>query len=458
MGCTVAMAGEKISGAALGTMTATDIAAAVRAGALDPVSPTQEALHRIAFSHSTFGAFRRVRDFESFLEAEALRTHANLARLPLAGVPIAVKDVTAVAGESPVRGSGEAAAPPFRADSDIVARLRAAGAVIVGLTRAPELCLWPMTDTAEAIVRNPWAPDFTAGGSSGGSAAAVAAGLVPVAHGTDAFGSVRSPAAICGLVGITPGIGTVPALDAWQWSGLYTHGPIATTVSDAALLLSVLAQRPALARVHDPAVLRIAVSVKSPTGAGPVPKAFTTTVIETGHLLAGAGHRVEEARPRYGNIGPALFARWLAGPGQTDAATDWRHTELRTLRHLRAGSVVRGTGLIRNGARHRWVLRAQQFFSEYDLLITPMLATMPPKAIAWRNKGWLANAVPSVRLTGYLGPWDLAGFPAMSVPAGRHKSGLPIGVQIVAPPGGESRLLSIAAQLEALNPWPRAAV
>jgi amidase len=457
-GTEVTMTAERPRGAVLNTMTATEISAAVRAGALDPITPTQDALCRIGHSHNTFGAFRRVRELEAFVEAAALRNHPNRARLPLAGVPIAVKDVTGVAGEDPVWGSGRVSASPFSRDSDVTARLRAAGAVIVGLTHAPELCVWAMTDTASAVVRNPWAPAYTAGGLSGGSGAAVAAGLIPLAHGTDAFGSIRSSAAICGLVGITPGSGTVPASDAGWWSGLYTHGPITTTVSDAALLLSVLAQQPTMAKIREIASLRIATSVRLPTGAGQVPDEFAAAVMQTGEVLAAAGHRVEEAHPRYGNIGAALFTHWLAGPGQTDAAFDWRYVERRTLRHLEAGSMVRRMRLVRDGARRKWLLRAQQFFTTYDLLITPVLATMPPKAIPWREKGWLANAIPSVRLTRYLRPWDLAGFPAMSIPAGQHKSGLPIGVQIVAPPGCESRLLSLAAQLEALRPWPRTAV
>jgi amidase len=229
-------------------------------------------------------------------------------------------------------------------------------------------------------------------------------------------------------------------------------------VSDAALLLSVLAQQPTMAQIRGAANLRIATSVKLPTGTGPIPKQFATAVTRTGQLLAAAGHRVEEAHPRYGNIGAALLAHWLASPGQTDVALDWRQLEQRTRRHLRAASMVRRMGLAHNEARRKWALRAQQFFTRYDLLITPMLATMPPRAVLWREKGWLANAIPAARLTAYLGPWDIAGFPAMSVPAGHHNSGLPIGIQIVAPPRCESRLLSLAAQLEALNPWPRAAV
>lgn len=315
-----------------------------------------------------------------------------------------------------------------------------------------------MTDTDEAVVRNPWAPAYTAGGSSRGSAAAVAAGLVPLAHGTDAFGSVRSPAAICGLVGITPGTGTVRAVDSSDWSGMYTHGPLATTVSDAALLLSVLAERPQLAQVSAPGVLRIATSVRLPTGRGRIPDEFAAAVAATAELLSGAGHHVRAATPHYGNIAPALLTRWLAGPAEQTDGLDRRHLERRTRTHLRAAQIVRRAGLIRQRARRDWIAGAARFFADHDVLVTPMLATMPPASRQWRDKAWLANTLPSIRLTALLGPWDLAGCPAMSIPAGRHPSGLPIGVQLVAPPGGEARLIALAAQLEALNPWPRIAV
>ena len=434
--------------------TATDLARAVRAGELDPVSIAVDALARICSGEEAFGAFRRVRHEEAVVEARALKERSDLAELALAGVPIAVKDVTAVAGETP----GWAAltgSQPWDSDSDVVARLRAAGAVIVGLTRAPELCLWPMTDTREAVVGNPWAPAYTAGGSSGGSAAAVAAGLVPLAHGTDALGSVRSPAAICGLVGITPGTGTVRASDTSDWSGMYTHGPLATTVSDAAVLLSVLAERPELAQVSAPGALRIATSVQLPTGRGRIPEEFTAAVTRTADLLRKAGHHVAEASPHYGIISGALLTRWLAGPFQPASRVNWQQLEPRTRKHLRAAKVVRRTGLVRQRAKRDWIARAERFFAQHDVLITPMLATMPPESVRWREKGWLTNALPSIQLTAFLGPWDLAGYPAMSVPAGRHPSGLPIGIQLVAPPGGEPRLLALAAQLEALSPWLR---
>lgn len=438
-------------------LTVADLAQAVRAGDLDPVTVTERALASISSGNHAIGAFRRVRHKEAVAEARALRQRRDLGELALAGVPIAIKDVTALAGEYVGWGSRAASRQPRDSDSDIVARLRGAGAVIVGLTHAPELCLWPMTGTSESVVRNPWAPAYTAGGSSGGSAAAVAAGLVPLAHGTDALGSLRSPAAICGLVSITPGAGTVTASDSSDWSGMYTHGPLATTVSDAALLLSVLAERPELAQISPPGKLRIATSVRRPNGTRRIPAEFSAAVAHTANLLHAAGHDVADATPHYGHLGPALLARWLAGPGEPAKRLDRKQLEPRTRTHLRAGHLVRHTGLVRQPAKRRWIARAEGFFAEHDVLITPTLATMPPGAQRWSRKGWLANALPSIQLTAFLGPWDLAGFPAMSIPAGRHPSGLPMGIQLVARPGNEPRLLALAAQLETLNPWSRIA-
>jgi len=228
--------------------TAADLASQVRARRVDPVAITSATLARIAGDSRAVAAFRHVRHDEALAEAAVLAERSDLGALALAGVPVAVKEVAAIAGEYPPWES-PSTTKPFAVDSDIVERLRAAGAVLIGTTRTPQNCQFPMTDDADAIVANPWAPRYSAGGSSGGSAAAVAAGFVPLAHGTDAFGSIRIPAAMCGLVGISPGTGTVAADDAWQWSGMLRHGPIATTVSDAALLLSVLAQRPQLAAI-----------------------------------------------------------------------------------------------------------------------------------------------------------------------------------------------------------------
>jgi amidase len=432
--------------------TATDLAARVRSRQVEPVALTAATLARISGDSRAVSAFRHVRHDEALAEAAALAQRPDLSELALAGVPVAVKEVTAVTGEYPAWES-PTATMPFTSDSDIVERLRAAGAVIIGTTRTPQCCLFPMTDDAETIVTNPWSPGRTAGGSSGGSAAAVAAGFVPLAHGTDAFGSIRTPAAMCGLVGICPGIGTVAAEDAWQWSGLYCHGPIATTVSDATLLLSVLAARPELAAISSAPVMRIATSIRPPGLAGPIPKQFVAAVTQTAAHVRAVGHHVREATPHYGNLAPALLSRWLAGPGTVAPPV----LEKRTRRHLRAAHVVRSAGLVKPRPRDEWIERAHAFFADHDVLITPMLATLPPAARRWSTRGWVPNAVASIRLTPFLGPWDLAGFPTMSIPVPPYPSGLPIGVQLVAPPGGESQLVALAAQLESLNPWPRIA-
>jgi amidase len=434
--------------------TAVELARAVRAGELDPVQVTKEALARIATADGMVGAFRRVRADEALAEALALKERPDLAELPLAGVPIAVKDVTEVAGEYAGWGSTAGDQQPFDADGAIVTRLRAAGAVIVGLSRVPELCIWPMSDTPGGIARNPWEPAYVAGGSSGGSAAAIAAGLVPCAHGTDGLGSVRLPAAMCGLVGIKPGAGVVQE----GWLGMSAHGSLATTVADAALLLGVLAERPELAEVRAPGKLRVAVSTQVPLTRAPVPKELTAGVDMVAELLGGAGHRVETATPRYGvSAVGGLIARWFAGPAEKAENFDRVLLQPRTRAHVRLGNLVRRSGLVRESTKQSWIARAEEFFAEHDVLVTPTLATWPPKARRWHERRWLANAVPSIRVAGFTGLWNLAGYPAISVPVGRHSSGLPIGVQLVAGPGGESRLIGIAAQLETLNPWPRTA-
>lgn len=438
------------------TVTAGELAARVRAGELDPVHVTQEALARIAAVNGVLGAFRVVRTEAAVEEAKALRDRPDLRELPLAGVPVAVKDVVAVSGECVTVGSRATRADLATADHEIVSRLRKAGAVIVGITRVPELCAWATSDDPSGTARNPWDPAYTAGGSSGGSGSAVAAGLVPIAHGTDGLGSVRLPAAICGLVGIKPGRDVVTGFDEPSWYGMSSHGPLATTVADAALLLSVLAGRPDLAEVAEPeGRLRVAVSTRPPL-ATPVPRPLRQAATGSAALLSGAGHLVESATPRYGLSCPVgLLSRWVAGPVET--AEGWDRTKLqrRMRRHLTLGDMVLRRGLMRESFAERWTQHARDFFERHDVLLTPAFATLPLKARAWHERSWLANAVPSIRFAPFTGPWNLAGFPAMSVPAGFHPSGVPLGVQVVAAPGKERLLLGVAAQLERLAPWPR---
>jgi Asp-tRNA(Asn)/Glu-tRNA(Gln) amidotransferase A subunit family amidase len=276
--------------------TATQIAAAVRAGEVTARSVVAEHLDRIAKINAELGAFVRVRSAEALGEAEAIDARADRAELRLAGVPVAIKDNLPVAGE-PMR-VGSAALPDVPQDKDhpVVARLRAAGAVVVGQTNLPELAIYPFTDSAFGIARNPWDRRRTPGGSSGGAAAAVASAMVPVAQGNDGLGSVRIPAAACGLFGIKPGFGVVPAqIGADSWRGMSENGPLATTVADATLMLEVMAG--GSFDLAEPSGLRIAISVK-PTGPGVmVHRTFVAAVRQCGDLLATLGHTVGSDDP-----------------------------------------------------------------------------------------------------------------------------------------------------------------
>jgi len=433
--------------------TAIEVANAVRSGELDPVTLTERTVAGIAATNPVVGAFRTVRAEAAIAEAEALASRADLAELPLAGVPVAVKDVAAVTGEYPSWGSRAMPGTPATEDDLIVRRLRSAGAIIIGLTRVPELCVWPMSDGPDGVARNPWQPAYTAGGSSGGSAAAVAAGLVPVAHGTDGLGSIRLPAAICGLVGIKPGADLLPENG---WYNMAAHGSLATTVADAALLLSVLAAKPSLAEIGDPGQLRIAVSTQVPLTRAAIPRSFRKAVKKSADLLAERGHTIGQATPRYGVEAPlGIMGRWFAGPAEQAEGVDRALLQPRTRSHVRLGRALRRARLIRPGTRLRWRARAEAFFADHDVLLTPALASLPPKAKRWHERSCFANALPSFRVAPFAGLWNLAGFPALTVPAGRTSSGLPIGIQLVAAPGGEARLIAVAAQLEAANPWPR---
>lgn len=438
--------------------TATEIAAAVRAGRLSARQAGEDVLARIENADSRINAFQEVRTFAAL--ADAVDARPDRADLPLAGVPVAIKDNVPVAGEPMRDGSTGSDPAPQPTDHEVVRRLRNAGAIVVALTRVPELCVYGTTDSAFGITRNPWDLDRTPGGSSGGAAAAVASGTVPIAHGNDGMGSIRIPSACCGLVGLKPGLGVVPSeLGNGSWFDMAENGPIATTVADAALMFSVLADRPELAEVSPPGELRIAVSAAAPAPLTPVEKHWAATVRETGDLLRTAGHRVSDARPPYGQACmPSAVARWLAGV-EMDARLLADRSEMCTAvrRHAAAGRMVMRLGFPREKGRTRWQQRAGSFFADYDVLVTPALARPPIEAAAWSQRGWIANLLANARYAPFAAPWNLAGWPAMVVPAGLDARGLPVAVQLVALPGNEARLLSVAAQLERMRPWPRTA-
>lgn len=439
--------------------TATGIAAAVQAGTIAPSDAVERSLARIEARDRDLGAFRRVRVAEARAEARALAGRRDLAELPLAGVPVAVKDVMAVAGESVRLGSAATSPAPAAHDDELVRRMRAAGAVIVGITAVPELCIFPTTDSSFGITRNPWDRTRTPGGSSGGSAAAVASGMVPVAHGTDGLGSIRIPAADCGLFGLKPGRDLLPSGEgAASWFGMSESGPLATTVGDAALLLSVLADRPALADPAPAEGLRIGVAAGTPSPLTPLDPALAAALERVGDALLGAGHQVTRAVVPYPADPLGLLARWTRGPAVQARGLDRRQLAPRTRVHTAVGRAVDRLGLVRDGYVRRIERDVHELFSSVDVVLTPTLLQTAPPARRWSDRGWLPNVVSSVRYASYPGLWNLVGLPAASVPAGIHPGdGMPIGVQMAGPPGSEATLLALAAQIERLLPWRRVA-
>jgi amidase len=442
----------------LAGLPASEIAARVRAGEVDPVEVVRAHLDVIRERDGSIGAFREVLEERALEEARMLARRRDVADLPLAGVPVAIKDNVPVQGVSVRNGSAATPAGPCADDHEVVRRVRAAGAIVVGITRVPELSIWATSEDAWGVARNPWNRTRTPGGSSGGSAAAVASGMVPIAHGNDAAGSIRIPAACCGVVGIKPGAGVVPSqLGVNSWFGMAENGAIAGTVTDAALMLAVLAYRADLrAPVPPGQPLRIAVSTRSPLRGTRVDREFRDGATLVASRFAKEGHHVEAADPPYTmRIAMPVLARWFAGAALDAHALDPAQLQKRTRTHTRLGRLALRTRMISAGDAAWFRHRALDFFQHWDVLMTPGLAAPPIPLLDWHERSWIANIASNASFAPFCAPWNLAGFPACTVPAGIHSTGMPLSVQMVAAPGRENILLSLARQLELLQPWPR---
>jgi amidase len=457
----VRVSSRPTSGASLVGRPAVELAAAVRSGTVRAVDVVRAHLDQIAEVEHRLGAYVTVLRREALDEAERIDVHPDRASLPLAGVPVAIKDIVAVAGQPTRHGSLGTSAEPADADHQVVARWRAAGAVVMGTTRCPELSVWGTSGDHAGIAVSPWDPTRSAGGSSGGSAAAVAGGTVPLALASDGLGSVRIPAASCGLVGIKPGAGmlTEDGPDGTpHWFGMSRFGPHATNVADLALALATLADRPDLARITAPAQpLKVAVSWAAPAAGVVVSRPWIDAVTEAGRLLRHAGHRVVHADPPYHpSTAAAVLLRWTAG-----VAEDVRHLivddsklQRRTRRHAALGERLASRTPVTDGQAERWYARVEPFLAEHDVLLTPMFAKAQPRAHAWHERGWLANLTSNLASYPFAAAWNLADVPAATVPMGTH-GGRPLAVQIVGRRGGERIVLAVAAELERLRPWTR---
>ena len=419
----------------------------------------------------SLGAFRVVRAEAALAEAaEADRRLRAGERLPLLGVPVAIKDDTDLAGETtPFAVPGDHR--PKAADAEHVRRLRAAGAIIVGKTTTCEIGLWPFSESPGfGAARNPWNPAYSPGGSSGGSAAAVAAGMVAAAVGSDGAGSIRIPAAWTGLVGIKPQRGRVsgfPHRDPFH--GLTVWGPLARSVADAALLLDVLTgSHPedahrldppvvpfAEAARRDPGRLRIAVSFRTAFGVpGRVDPQIRAAVERIARRLADLGHKVFPADPDYGLVGLGLIPRGTAGVADWLESMPGASPEPRTEVEARIGRLL-GRRLLSLARRMDPALRRRvgRIFQVADVVLTPTTALPPPRVGAYDGATWRRTQSAAAAACPYAWPWNVLGWPAMSVPAGMTAEGLPIGAQLLAHDSEEALLISLAAQLEAVEGW-----
>ncbi|MGV9666404.1 amidase [Nocardia niigatensis] len=440
--------------------TATGTATAVQNGSISPEDAVGAALDRIRARDRKLNAFSLVREEAARTEARAVAERPDLDMLPLAGVPVAVKNNIDVTGEVTRGGSLSGADAPAPDDHPVVRRLRAAGAVIVGLTTVPEFALWGTTDGPGSITRSPWNTRYSAGGSSGGAGAAVGAGMVPIAHGNDGLGSVRIPAACSGVVGLKPGRGLVPAeVGVDSWGGMTENGVLATTVTDTALMLSVLADRPDLADLETPPTLRIGLATAPPSPLTHVDLAWTAAADKAAAAASRAGHVIGVAELPYQGVAFALLLRWL-GNAAREAATVPHPDRLqrRTRTHVALGKAVLKSGLSRASQVDRVEARLLDYFERYDVVITPTLASPAPRARRWHSRPWLANVLANVKFSPFTPLWNLVGWPALSLPMGLHpRTGTPVAAQIAGPPGSESTILRLAAQIEAAHPWQRVA-
>jgi amidase len=406
-------------------------------------------------SYRTVMAERALADAE---QADARRTAGD--DRPLLGVPIAVKDTEDVAGEVTTWGTAAHGGPAER-DNDFIARLRAAGAVILGKTNLPELAIMGTTEgPAFGVTRNPWNTDRTPGGSSGGSAAAVAAGLCAAATGSDGAGSIRIPASACGLVGLKPQRGRVALNPPEHWYGLSVAGFVTRNVADSALMLDVAATNPPPGLYSDaaaraPGRLRVALWLKTPFPPTPLDDAVRGSIEALAGVLRGLGHEVVERDPKYGRATDALLPRYWRGIAD-DAASMPRPDRLqrRTRGFARMGRGV-PQALVRKALRDEatHAARINELFGVHDLLLTPVSSRPPVGAAEWEGLGAARAMIGMARAYPFTGIWNMTGQPAISVPA-PPADGLPIGAQLIGPPDSEPLLLSVAGQLEQELRWP----
>lgn len=456
-------------------MSATGMLAAFRNRTLSPVQSTEAALARIESLDVEVNAFCLV-DADTALAA-ARASEQRWARAepcgPLDGVTVAIKDLLLTRGWPTLRGS--LAIDPeqeWAEDAPSVARLRAAGAVLVGKTTTPELGWKGVTDSPRSgATGNPWDPGLTSGGSSGGSAAAVALDMAALSVGTDGGGSVRIPAAFCGVFGLKPTYGRIPLYPASPFGTLAHAGPMTRTVEDAALMMDVLtgfdhrdwSAMPTPSESHraglDAGVAGLRIAFSPTLGYVDVDPEVASLVRSAVDVLAGLGAVVTEVHPGFEDPVEAFNVLWYSGAAKSVEALparSWQDLDPGLQEICAEGRTVTASQYLdATAVRMRLGVHMGRFHETYDVLVTP---TLPLTAFAKGHEvpdGW-----PSPRWTSWTPftyPFNLTQQPAASVPCGLTIAGLPAGLQVVGRRHDDARVLAVCRAYEAVATLSRAA-
>ena len=457
---------------------ASELAALLRAGELSAHELVAASLARIDELDPEINAFTHVAH-DSALAAAARIGPDDPRRF--AGVPIAIKDNRPVAGMPLTMCSDLFGDFVAGHDAFCVRRLRAAGFVIVGKTALPEMGILPTTESRRfGPTRNPWAPERTPGGSSGGSGAAVAAGMVPVGHGNDGGGSTRIPAACCGLVGLKPARGRVSAGPDSGQSFLVGDGVLTRTVADTAALLDVMAgYEPGDANwapppaapfaelaARPPERMRIGLALNMPLEGATLDPVCESAARDAASLLESLGNEVEEIIPPWSGLdllpdftrafGPAVSMTTLAGgrlAGREPTEDDVEPLTWALWERARAEDTL---SLLAAQNRLESVARSLvAFFAPYDAVLTPALAQRPLPIGEVHGRGpdpW-EHYQRSGAFTPYTAIVNVTGQPAISLPLFHGEDGLPTGIQLIGPPAREDIVLQLATELERACPW-----
>jgi len=451
----------------LWALTATALLEGFRRRTLSPVEAAQAVLARIEALNPRLNAFNLVSErLVEDAKASEARWSAGQPKGLLDGVPVSIKDIILTQGWPTLRGSKTVDPKgPWNDDAPATARLREHGALLIGKTTTPEFGWKGVTDSPlTGITRNPWNPDKTPGGSSGGAAAAVAAGMGPLAVGTDGGGSIRIPCGFTGLFGIKPSFGRVPAWPLSPFGSVAHVGPITRDVQDAALMLSVLSLPDARdwhALPYEPRDYRAGIDAGvrdlriawSPNlGYARVDPEVGEIVGRAAKIFADLGARLEEKHPGFENAEPVFRVHWFSGAAAlVRSLTDTKPVDPGLLEVAALGEAVSARELLEAQMKRGALgMHMNLFHRDYDLLLTP---TLPMAAF---DVGREVPQTPDNRRwtdwTPFTYPFNLTGQPAASIPCGFTRAGLPVGLQIVGPRFADALVLRAARAFETAHP------